>query len=126
MEAPLSYRQAGVDISLADETKRGLAGSMASSDPRVMNSIGAFASLVDGRFPGYEHPVLVLKTEEPGSKQKLAAQFDRIESIGADLVNHLVNDIVVMGARPYAVQDAIICGKLEKTVVTRLVAAIAE
>jgi phosphoribosylformylglycinamidine cyclo-ligase len=91
----------------------------------VLNRLGAFASLYDGRFEGYEHPVLVLKMEEPGSKQKLAVQHKRVGSVCYDLVNHLIDDVIVMGAKPLAVQDVIICGKLEKPVVTEMVDAMA-
>ncbi|MFN8539671.1 MAG: phosphoribosylformylglycinamidine cyclo-ligase [Thermomicrobiales bacterium] len=122
----LSYAQAGVDIAAADAAKAAMAASLETSDRRVLNRIGAFATLFDGRFPGYTDPVLVLKTEEPGSKQKLAFAHDRIEGIGHDLVNHLINDIIVMGAEPLAVQDAIICGHLDGAVVNRIVASIAE
>lgn len=123
---PLSYKSSGVDIDIADATKLAMADSLRTSDSRVLNSIGAFASLFDARFPDCEHPVLVLKTEEPGSKQKIAFQHGRVRSICFDMINHLVNDIAVMGARPLAVQDAVICGKLEPTVVKELVSAIAE
>jgi len=58
--------------------------------------------------------VLVLKAEEPGSKQLLSFRYHRIRGICYDLVNHLIDDIVVMGARPEAVLDVILCGKLEK------------
>lgn len=122
----LSYAGAGVDIAAADAAKAGMAASLATDDRRVLNRIGAFATLFEGRFPGYRDPVLVLKTEEPGSKQKLAFAHDRLEGIGHDLVNHLINDIVVMGAEPLAVQDAIICGRLDGAIVNRIVASIAE
>jgi phosphoribosylformylglycinamidine cyclo-ligase len=126
MSEGLSYRQSGVNIDVADETKRAMADRLETADARVLNRIGAFASLVDARFPGYEHPVLVMKMEEPGSKQKLAFQYGRVSSVCYDLINHLVNDIIVMGAHPYAVQDVIVCGRLEKAVVTELVGAIAD
>lgn len=124
----LSYADAGVDITMADATKEAMAETLRTTDARVLNSVDswAFASLFDGRFPGYDHPVLVLKTEEPGSKQLLAFQHDRVESICQDMINHLINDIAVMGASPLSVQDAVICGKLEKNVVTRIVKAVAE
>ncbi|MFH1055011.1 MAG: phosphoribosylformylglycinamidine cyclo-ligase [Candidatus Altiarchaeota archaeon] len=121
MRGKISYKKAGVDIDVADSAKRDMAKILKTNDKRVLNRVGAFASLYDGSFPGYEHPLLVLKTEEPGSKQKLAFQHNRISSISYDLINHLVNDIIVMGAKPLAVQDAIICGKLEKDVVKKLV-----
>lgn len=125
MSDKLNYKNAGVDIDLANQTKSELKDVLASDDPRVLNSLGAFGSLYDFSFPEYESPVLVLKTEEPGSKQILAFQYDRYESICYDMINHLINDCIVMGARPLAVQDAIICGKLEKDKVQRMIAAMA-
>jgi phosphoribosylformylglycinamidine cyclo-ligase len=126
MSNGLSYKQSGVDIDVADAAKQEMARALETNNSRVLNKLGAFASLFDIRFPEYEHPVLVLKTEEPGSKQKLAFQYGRRRSICYDTINHLVNDVIVMGATPLAVQDAIICGKLEKDVVIELVAGFAE
>jgi len=123
--ADFTYAKAGVDIDNADATKREMASSLENTDARVLNKIGAFATLFDGRFPDYEHPVLVLKSEEPGSKQKLAFAHGRYESVCHDLVNHLINDIIVMGAHPLSMQDVIVCGKLEKEVVTRVVSGMA-
>lgn len=125
MSEGFSYKKAGVDISVADAAKREMAKSLETSDGRVLNRLGAFASLYDGKFDGYEHPILVLKMEEPGSKQKLAVQYGRVGSVCFDLINHLIDDIIVMGAKPLAVQDVIICGKLEKRVVTEMVDAMA-
>jgi phosphoribosylformylglycinamidine cyclo-ligase len=67
-----------------------------------------------------------MKTEEPGSKQLLAFKYNKIESICYDMINHLINDIIVMGAKPLIVQDAIICGKLDKDTVNLLVYSIAK
>ena len=94
-------------------------------NPRLLNRIGAFASLFEASFPGIEHPVLVLKTEEPGTKQRLAVEHGSYASICYDMINHLINDTIVMGATPVAVQDAIICGKLEPDVVAEMVKALA-
>jgi len=121
----LSYKKSGVDIDEANDAKKQMADILGDTDARVLNRVGAFASLYDGHFPEYTHPVLVLKTEEPGSKQKLAFEYGKIDEICRDLVNHLVNDAIVMGARPLSVQDCIVCGKLEKDVVLRLVAGMA-
>lgn len=125
MSDRLSYKRAGVDLDAAAAAKRAMAASLQTADARVLNKVGAFASLFDGRFPGYEHPVLVLKTEEPGSKQKLAFQYGRVGSLCRDLINHLVNDIIVMGAAPLAVQDAVICGRLEGETVAEIVDSLA-
>ncbi len=122
----LSYAKSGVNIAATDRAKRGMAASLATKDKRVLNSIGAFASLYDASFPGYEHPVLVLKTEEPGSKQKLAAEHGSMRSVCFDMIHHLINDIAVMGAVPLAVQDAVICGTLDEKTVQEIVRGIAD
>ena len=122
----LSYRESGVDIDSANAAKQDMKRIMKTDDPRVLNTVGAFASLFEASFPGLREPVLVLKTEEPGTKQKLAVENKRYTSICYDMVNHLINDIAVMGATPLAVQDAIICGKLEPEVVTEMVRAMAQ
>jgi phosphoribosylformylglycinamidine cyclo-ligase len=126
MNERLSYADSGVSIDESDAVKRQLSNSVDQGDPRVLNTMGAFGSLVDGRFGDCAHPILVLKTEEPGSKQKLAFQHHRVASIAYDLINHLINDIIVMGADPVYAQDCIICGKLEPAVVKTLVDNMAE
>lgn len=120
----LSYEKAGVNIDNADAAKAQMAKTMATRDPRILHRPGAFASLFDASFPGIKEPVLVLKTEEPGSKQKIAFQHNRPMSIAQDMIHHLIDDIIVAGAQPLAVQDCIVCGKLEKETVTALVQAI--
>lgn len=124
--APLTYSQAGVDISNADQTKLEMKAALETANPLVLNRLGAFSSLVSARFEGIADPVLVLKMEEPGSKQLLAAQAGRLADIGYDLINHLINDVVVMGAKPLVVLDTIICGKLEKEAVLGLVRTMAK
>ena len=104
----MKYR---VDIDIANDTKAALAAVIDGKDPRVLNRVGAFASLFQLDLQRFKEPVLVMKTEEPGSKQVLAAQHDRIESVCFDMINHLINDCVVMGAEPLAAQDLIICGR---------------
>lgn len=122
----LSYAQAGVDIDVTDAAKRQMAESVDRGDRRVLNRVGAFASLLEGRFEGLAHPVLVFKTDEPGSKQKLAFELGLVSSTAHDLVNHLVNDVIVMGAEPLYVQDCIVCGQIAPAVVTTLVSGMAD
>jgi len=120
----LSYEKAGVSIDTADAAKKQMSATMATKDPRILHRPGAFAALFDASFPGIREPVLVMKTEEPGSKQKIAFQHNRPASIAYDMIHHLIDDIIVVGAQPLAVQDCIVCGKLQKDVVLALVAAI--
>lgn len=122
----LSYSKAGVDIAYTDTIKREMAKHLETDDRRVLNRMGAFASLYDISFPALKNPVLVLKSEEPGSKQKLAMEYGYTESICHDMINHLVNDIAVMGAKPLAVLDTIVCGNAEKDTIKTLVKGISE
>lgn len=114
----MKYADAGIDIAAAERAKKAMKTSV--------KGIGAFAAVIGTSFKKYRNPVLVFKMEEPGSKQLLAARFKMLPSVCEDMVNHLVNDIVVMGATPLAVQDVIICGKLEPKKVVGIVGAISK
>jgi phosphoribosylformylglycinamidine cyclo-ligase len=120
----LSYEKSGVSIDTADAAKTQMEKVMATKDPRVLHRPDAFAALFDASFPGIREPVIVLKTEEPGSKQKIAFQHGRAASIAKDMIHHLIDDIIVVGAQPLTVQDCIVCGKLEKDVVVALVQSV--
>jgi len=122
----LSYSKAGIDIAYTDTIKKEMAKHLETGDRRVLNGLGPFASLYDVHFPSIREPVLVLKSEEPGSKQKLAMEYGYTESICHDMINHLVNDIAVMGAKPLAVLDTIVCGRAEKDTISSLVKGISE
>lgn len=122
----LSYSKAGVDITYTDTIKKEMSKHLTTKDKRVLNGLGPFASLYDIKYPEMENPVLVLKSEEPGSKQKLAMEYGYTESICHDMINHLVNDIVVMGAKPLAVLDTIVCGNAEKDTIKSLVKGVSE
>lgn len=122
----LSYSKAGVDITYTDTIKREMSKHLATGDCRVLNGLGPFASLYDIHFLEIKESVLVLKSEEPGSKQKLAMEYGYTESICHDMINHLVNDIVVMGAKPLAVLDTIVCGNAEKDTIQSLVKGVSE
>ena len=123
MENSLKY---GVNIDIANAAKQEMATILDTNNSRVLNKVGAFSSLYDFSFPEYENPVLVLKTEEPGSKQLLAAQYGKLENVAYDMINHLINDCIVMGAKPLTVQDAIICGKMVKEDINKIVKAVAD
>lgn len=121
-----SYSKAGVNISYTDSIKKEMARYLQSEDKRVLNGLGPFASLYDIDFPEIGKPVLVLKSEEPGSKQKLAMEYGYCESVCHDMINHLINDIAVMGAKPLAVLDTIVCGNAEKETIRSFVKGISE
>ncbi len=121
-----SYGRAGVDIAYTDEIKREMSKYMKPDDKRVISPHGSFASLYDITCSGIDDPVLVLKSEEPGSKQKLAMEYGYTESLCYDMVNHLVNDIAVMGARPLAVLDTIVCSNAERETIISLIKGISD
>ena len=125
-DSGLSYSQAGIDITYTDTIKKEMSKQLETDDKRVLNGLGPFASLYDIYFPEMKNPVLVLKSEEPGSKQKLAMEYGYTESICHDMINHLVNDIIVMGAKPLAVLDTIVCGNAEKDTIKALVKGVSE
>jgi phosphoribosylformylglycinamidine cyclo-ligase len=125
----INYETSGVSVETANDAKKQFgeivsAQSLPHCSP--LNRVGAFASLVEIKLKDFENPVFVLKSEEPGSKQLLSMAHHRTEWIARDLINHLVNDIIVMGATPCAVLDTIICGKFEKETVLKLVAEISQ
>ena len=122
----LTYSKAGVDINQTDSIKSEMTDFINTDNPRVLNGLGPFASLYDIKFDDIKNPVLVLKAEEPGSKQKLAVEYGYIESICRDMINHLVNDIIVMGAAPLAVLDTIVCGNAEKETIKTLIRGMSE
>ena len=125
-ENGLSYSKAGIDIAYTDSIKKEMEKSLETKDRRVLNGLGPFASLYDISFPEIKDPVLVLKAEEPGSKQKLAIEYGYTESICHDMINHLVNDVIVMGAKPLAVLDTIVCGNAEKDTIKTLVKGVSD
>lgn len=117
-----SYRGAGVDIDAANQLKRDFSALLERKNV-TLNRKNAFAAIIDADLKRYADPVLVFKSEEPGSKQLIAFDRDSVESVCTDMVNHLVNDCIVCGATPVAIQDVIVCGKLDPAIARRAVAA---
>jgi phosphoribosylformylglycinamidine cyclo-ligase len=121
----LSYRDAGVDIdasNLAKERIRGLLRDTATEG--TLSELGAFGGLF--RVPGgMRSPVLVASTDGVGTKLKVAFMADRHDTVGEDLVNHCVNDILVQGARPLFFLDYLGMGKVEPGAVAALVEGVA-
>ncbi|MEX0912265.1 MAG: phosphoribosylformylglycinamidine cyclo-ligase [Gemmatimonadota bacterium] len=124
-EGRLSYRDAGVDIDAASRAMGGIAGLLRSTrTPDTLSDLGAFGGLY--RVPGgMRSPVLVASTDGVGTKLKLAFMTGRHDTVGEDLVNHCVNDILVQGASPLFFLDYVGLGKLEPGVVEALVEGIA-
>ncbi len=124
-EPGLSYRAAGVDIDAAAEAMKGVAALVRSTaTPDTLSELGSFGGLY--RVPrDARQPVLVASTDGVGTKLKVAILAGRHGTVGEDLVNHCVNDILVQGARPLFFLDYVGVGRLEPGVVETLVSGIA-
>ncbi len=107
-----TYAGAGVDITLGDKVAR-LIGKHARTTlgPEVLRGVGFFGGLYE--FKGYENPVLVSSTDSVGTKLKIASALGKHDTVGIDIVNHCVNDILTCGASPLFFLDYIGIGKLE-------------
>jgi phosphoribosylformylglycinamidine cyclo-ligase len=116
-----AYARAGVDVDLGNKLKRGIQSLVRQTHgPQVLGKIGGFGGLFRASFPGIREPALVASIDGVGTKLRVAFALNKHETVGADLVNHCVNDIAVLGARPLFFLDYIGCGKLEPRVFQQL------
>jgi phosphoribosylformylglycinamidine cyclo-ligase len=112
-----AYAEAGVDVDLGNRVKRGIQDLVASTHgPEVLGKIGGFGGLFRPNFKGLRDPVLVSSVDGVGTKLKIAFATGRHDTIGQDLVNHCINDIAVIGARPLFFLDYIAGEKLDPVV----------
>jgi len=119
------YAAAGVRLETADEAKRRIAELVrATRTPLARGAVGGFGGMV--RVPeGYKKPVLVMSTDGVGSKVLVAAAAGIHDTVGEDLVNHSVNDILVHGAAPLAFLDYIATGNLVPEIAAQIVSGVA-
>jgi len=116
-----AYASAGVDIDLGNRLKRQIQSLVRQTHgPQVLGKIGGFGGLFHASFSGMREPVLVASIDGVGTKLKVAFATDKHDTVGADLVNHCVNDIAVLGARPVFFLDYIGCERLEPRVFQQL------
>jgi len=123
---PITYADAGVDINRANKTKQRIKYLAHKTFTRgVLSEIGGFGGLfsVDKK---YLDPVLVSSVDGVGTKLKVAFEMKMHHTIGADLVNHCVNDIAVQGAAPLFFMDYLATGRLEPEVAEKVVEGLAE
>ena len=122
MNDGLTYRDAGVDLEAARETKARLSDLVQRTRTDAVSSdFGGFG----GRFRATPGRELVASADGVGTKLKIAFMADRHDTVGVDLVNHCVNDILVEGARPLVFLDYVACGVLDPDTVTSVVAGLA-
>src|SRR4051812_7165188 len=122
----MDYRQSGVDIDAGNETVRRIKSLARSTfTPGVLSEIGSFGGLFQLAPSAGKEPVLVSSADGVGTKLKVAFMTARHDTIGLDLVNHCVNDILVQGAVPLFFLDYLATGRLSPDVAEQVVAGIA-
>jgi phosphoribosylformylglycinamidine cyclo-ligase len=126
-KAPLTYRDAGVDIDAGNALVKAI-GPLAAKTARagLLGGIGGFGGLFDLKACRFKDPLLVAATDGVGTKLKLAVETGMHDGIGIDLVAMNVNDIIVQGAEPLFFLDYFACSKLDVGVAARIIASIAE
>jgi phosphoribosylformylglycinamidine cyclo-ligase len=122
----MDYRQAGVDIDAGNETVRRIKSlARATFTPDVLSDIGSFGGLFRLDRDRWQEPVLVSSADGVGTKLKVAFMTGRHDTVGADLVNHCINDILVQGAEPLFFLDYLATGRLSPQVAEQIVAGVA-
>ncbi len=120
----ITYKEAGVNLDAAQDIKERIKSIVAPTHgAQVLGGVGGFGALY--RLGGYKDPVLVSSTDGVGTKLKLAIMMDRYDTIGEDLVNACINDIIVCGAQPLFFLDYLAVAALDNDVVAALIAGMA-
>ncbi len=123
----MDYRGSGVDIGEGERAVELMKDAVRRTfNPRVLSDLGQFGGLFSAVFTDMEEPVLAASTDGVGTKLKVASMTGRYGTVGQDLVNHCVNDILVQGAVPLFFMDYIACGKLSALTVAEIVTGLAK
>ena len=119
----MRYADAGVDISAADAAKKRIAAmARGTFRPGVLAPIGGFGSLFQLDRKRWRHPVLVASCDGVGTKLKVACAAGDHSQVGADILNHCIDDILTQGAEPLFFLDYIAMGKLDPRVIEQVIA----
>src|SRR6478672_724879 len=122
----MDYKSSGVDIDAGNETVRRIKHlAKATFTPGVLSDIGSFGGLFKLDTAAWREPVLVSSADGVGTKLKVAFMANRHRTIGADLVNHCVNDILVQGATPLFFLDYLATGKIAPDILGEVIAGVA-
>ncbi len=117
-----TYADAGVDIQKGEQLVDHIKQSVKSTFSRsVLRGVGLFGAFYKADFRGYRSPVLVSSVDGVGTKLILAQKLNKHDTVGQDLVNHCVNDILVCGAKPLFFLDYFACGKLDLAVARQVI-----
>ncbi|MHB1002144.1 MAG: phosphoribosylformylglycinamidine cyclo-ligase [Armatimonadota bacterium] len=122
-----TYKEAGVNIDAGNEAVMRMKEYIKSTfTPAVLTEIGSFGGMYELDLTGYEHPVLVSSIDGVGTKLKIAFMMNKHDTIGHDIVNHCVNDILVQGAKALYFLDYFATGQLNPSVVIDVVKGLSE
>ncbi len=126
-DSTATYREAGVDTAAGDLAVELMKSAVKRTHgPEVLGGVGGFAGLWDASaLQGYRHPLLATSTDGVGTKVAIAQALDKHDTIGQDLVGMVVDDIVVVGAKPLFLTDYIACGRVVPERIAELVGGIA-
>jgi len=125
-EPKVTYAASGVDINRQDDALARIKPLVkATRTPGVRSDIGLFGGLFSARFEE-KAPILVSSMDGVGTKMKVARMADTWDTVGADLVNHCINDILVQGARPLFFLDYVAAQKLEPAIIEQIVKGMAD
>jgi phosphoribosylformylglycinamidine cyclo-ligase len=126
-QPPTTYASAGVDLSEGDRTKQRIKYlAQKTFNKQVLGDIGGFGGLFRLDIAKYADPILVSSADGVGTKLKVAFALGMHHTVGADLVNHCVNDIAVQGATPLFFLDYLAIGQLDGEVAQTVVSGVAE
>lgn len=118
----MKYKDSGVDIDSANAAVKSIKSIVKETYSKaVLSDIGAFGSMFDGSFKQYKKPVLVSSADGVGTKMVIAEETNFFEHTGEDIVNHSVNDILAVGAKPLYFLDYIGMGKMNKSIIERII-----
>lgn len=124
--APLTYASSGVDISAGESVVSRIKDmARATFTPETLSDIGSFGAMYAADFPSIASPALVSSADGVGTKLKVAFLTGKHDTVGEDLVNHCIDDILVQGARPLFFMDYFASGALEPDVAVSVMSGIA-
>jgi phosphoribosylformylglycinamidine cyclo-ligase len=122
-----TYKQSGVDVKAGEEVVKSIKSLVRGTfTDSVLTDVGLFGAFYEPHFQKYKNPVLVSSVDGVGTKLKIAFMADVHDTIGQDLVNHCVNDILVCGAKPLFFLDYFATGKLKPSVAEKVISGLAK
>ncbi len=123
----ISYEDAGVNIEKGNESVRRIKQLVKKTfNPSVLSDIGLFGGLFEFDTTKYKKPVLVSSTDGVGTKTQIGVEMRKYRGLGADIVGHSINDILVQGAKPLFFLDYLAASKLDVSVVEEIVSGMAD